>query len=162
MTGRPSTYNREIADEILLLISMGKSLRSICKSDDRFPPQTTFRQWVLDDVDGLSARSARAYRHGYDAIAEETIEIADDASNDWMADNDPDNPGYKLNGEAVQRAKVRIDTRLRLLGKWDAKRYGDKVHQEVTGPDGAPLCPIDVGALSSEAIREILSARTKP
>jgi hypothetical protein len=27
----------------------------------------------------------------------------------------------------VQRAKLRIDTRLKLLSKWDPKRYGEKL-----------------------------------
>jgi hypothetical protein len=28
---------------------------------------------------------------------------------------------------------------LRLIGKWNAKAYGDKVQQEVSGPDGGAL-----------------------
>ena len=35
----------------------------------------------------------------------------------------------------IQRAKLRIDTRLKLLSKWDPKRYGDKldINANVTG-----------------------------
>ena len=32
-----------------------------------------------------------------------------------------------------------IDTRLRLIGKWNPKAYGDKIVAEHTGPDGKPL-----------------------
>jgi len=148
MAGRPSTYDREIADEILARIAKGESLRSICKSDPKFPPDSTFRQWIIDDVDGIAARSARAYEHGHDAIAEETLEIADDASNDWMESNDPDNPGYRFNGEHVQRAKLRIDTRLRLLGKWAPKKYGDKL--EVGGKLGLSLEQLVQSSMTSE------------
>jgi hypothetical protein len=34
---------------------------------------------------------------------------------------------------------LRIETRLKLLAKWDPKRYGERLHSEVTGVDGGPL-----------------------
>jgi hypothetical protein len=119
-TGRPHTYTREAADTILAKIAEGKSLASICKEDPNLPPASTFRSWVIDDVDGLSARSARAYSIGHDAIADECIQIADEP------------PGINpmtgaIDGGDVQHKRVRIDSRLRLLGKWAPKKYGDKL-----------------------------------
>ena len=67
-----------------------------------------------------------------DALAEETLEIADDGKNDWMLDNDPDNPGYKLNGEHVQRSRLRVDARKWFASKVAPKKYGEKVEQTVT------------------------------
>jgi hypothetical protein len=119
-TGRPHTYTREAADTILAKIAEGKSLASICKEDPNLPPASTFRSWVIDDVDGLSARSARAYSIGHDAIADECIQIADEP------------PGINpmtgaTDGGDVQHKRLRIDSRLRLLGKWAPKKYGDKL-----------------------------------
>jgi hypothetical protein len=41
----------------------------------------------------------------------------------------------------VQRDKLIIETDLKLLAKWNPKKYGDKVNVEATGKDGAPLIP---------------------
>lgn len=117
--GKPSTYNRAVADKVLEGIKQGKSLASLCKADN-MPASSTFRTWVADDVDGLSARSARAYEVGCDAIADQCIEIADE---------EPDThpiTGAK-DSASVQHRRLRIDTRLRLLGKWAPKRYGDRL-----------------------------------
>lgn len=126
--GRPSTYTQEVAEAICARIAEGESLASICR-DDGMPPASTVRGWVTDDVDGFAARSARAYATGYDAIAESCIEIADDGTNDWMERKNSQGVviGWEVNGEHIQRSRIRIDTRLRLLGKWAPKRYGDKV-----------------------------------
>lgn len=118
-TGRPSIYDKAVVDTILEKIRQGESLASICKADN-MPASSTFRTWVADDVDGLSARSARAYEVGYDAIADQCVEIADE---------EPDiHPitGAK-DSASVQHKRLRIDTRLRLLGKWAPKKYGDKL-----------------------------------
>ena len=45
--------------------------------------------------------------------------------------------GYRLNGEHIQRSRLRIETRMRLLGKWLPKVYGDKM--ALTDGDGKPL-----------------------
>ena len=52
----------------------------------------------------------------------------------WIDERAGDDEGAaraKANGEQVQRSRLRIDTRLRLLGKWLPKVYGDKV--DLTG-----------------------------
>jgi hypothetical protein len=82
--------------------------------------------WMAADPD-LSAHIARARDLGYEAIAEETLSIADDASNDYMDRQVGDRTVRVLDGEHVQRSKLRIETRLKLLAKWNPKKYGDKV-----------------------------------
>jgi hypothetical protein len=56
-------------------------------------------------------------------MAEDCLRIADDAVNDWMETEH----GPRLNGEHVQRSKLRIETRLKLLAKWNPKKYGEKL-----------------------------------
>ncbi len=74
------------------------------------------------------AREAQA-----DFLAEDTIEIADNATNDWMATNDPENPGYTLNGEHVQRSRLRVDARKWFASKVAPKKYGEKIGLEHSG-----------------------------
>ena len=96
--------------------------------------------WIADKAD-FASRIARARELGEDAIAQECVDIADNAANDWMErlDKDGAGVGWQLNGDHVQRSKLRIETRLKLLAKWNPKKYGDKVQQEHSGPDGGAI-----------------------
>ena len=38
--------------------------------------------------------------------------------------------GPRVNAEHIQRSKLRIETRLKLLAKWNPKKYGDKLALE--------------------------------
>jgi len=66
-------------------------------------------------------------------MADEVMEIADDGTNDWIESNDPDNPGYRFNGEHYQRSRLRVDTRKWMLAKALPKIYGDKTQVDVQG-----------------------------
>ena len=90
------------------------------------PAVRTVTDWTEQRPD-VAASIARARQIGFDAIAAATLEIADDARNDWMERlGDDEAPiGYQINGEHIQRSRLRVDTRLKLLAKWDPKRYGD-------------------------------------
>lgn len=94
------------------------------------PSRQAVYDWMKDNED-LSLRFARARDVGFDAIAEETLDIADDSRNDWIQRNigDEENPILieQVNTEHIQRSKLRIETRLKLLAKWDPRRYGEKL-----------------------------------
>ena len=47
--------------------------------------------------------------------------------------------GDRANTEWISRSKLRVETRLKLLAKWDPKRYGDKITQEHVGADGGGI-----------------------
>ncbi len=119
--------------EICEWIAQGKTLRDYCRQDGK-PSYGTVYDW-LEDNETFSSRFARARELGHDVIAEECLQIAEDGSNDWVEGKF----GPQLNGEHVQRSKLRVDTRLKLLAKWNPKKYGDKVEQFISGPDGRPL-----------------------
>jgi hypothetical protein len=84
---------------------------------------------------------ARAKEESADAFAEEILEIADDGRNDWMErhgeKNEDGEPvkGWAVNGEHIQRSRVRIDTRKWLASKLKPKKYGDRV--DLTNSDGS-------------------------
>ncbi len=129
---RPSDYTSELAEAICLRLAEGESLRSICR-DDVMPDKATVLRWIARH-DLFRDQYVRAKEQGAEALAEEMFEIADDGSNDWMEqlDNEGAAVGYKLNGEHVQRSKLRIDTRKWYLSKILPKKYGDRIQQDVT------------------------------
>lgn len=139
--GRPCEYTREIGDRICEALSMCGSLRAVCR-EEWAPDRGTVMRWVVDDIDGFAARYARAKSMGIDEFVEETLEIADDGSNDWMRSNKPDAEGYALNGEHVQRSKVRIETRRWLAERLEPKKYGVKAGLDLTSSDGS-MTPVD-------------------
>lgn len=137
--GRPSLYTGDLALEICKRLSEGRTLRDVCRDGD-MPQESTVRHWATEDREGFFAQYAKAREVGYQAMADETLEICDDGSNDWLErQDDDDKRTYVLNGEHVQRSRLRVDTRKWLLSKALPKIYGDKVTQEHTGPNGGPV-----------------------
>ncbi len=106
MTGRPSTYSQEIADEVCRRLAGGESLRAICR-DEGIPDESTVRLWALDDRDGFAAQYARA-REVQFSHSRRLLEIADDGRNDWMQRRGKDERGgWELNGEHIQRSRAK-------------------------------------------------------
>jgi hypothetical protein len=124
--GRPSTFTQAVGDEICRRLSEGEALTAICQ-DPEMPPKTTVLGWVQADIQGFSIPYARARHIGVECLAEELLQISDDGRNDWMASTDPENPGYRFNGEHVQRSRLRSDNRKWLLSKLIPTVYGDKL-----------------------------------
>ena len=124
--GRPSKFTEEIASEIVSRIATGEPLRQIAR-DDHMPHWTEIYDWMERDKQ-FSLRIAHARERGEEAIAQECMEIADNAKNDWMEKQGKDGADlYQLNGEHIQRSKLRIETRLKLLAKWNPRKWGEKL-----------------------------------
>ena len=138
LMGRPTAYSVEMGQAILSRLAEGESLRAICRSED-MPARSTVYAWVMDDVDGFSGQYARAREMQAHSLADDQVDIADNGSNDWMERNDPDNPGWQANGEHLQRSRLRFDARKWAASKILPKVYSDRIQQEVTGADGAPV-----------------------
>lgn len=135
-------FSQAIADAICERISQGEPLAQICR-DDGMPTDQTVRVWMGAD-EAFSFAIARAREAGFDVIAETCLEIADNSRNDYMekVSKDGETGDSAFNAEHVQRSKLRIETRLKLLSKWDPKRYGDK--QTIDINDVTPLTPEQV------------------
>lgn len=134
---RPCEFTQEVADEICERIADGESLRSIC-SEDRMPNKSTVFKW-LGAFSAFSDQYARARETQADTLFDEVLLIADDGRNDWMERNGAESPGWQLNGEHLQRSRLRVDARKWMAGKLRPKKYGEKITQEHTGEDGGPL-----------------------
>ncbi len=123
--GRPSLCTPEITAKICDRLAKGETLVQICR--DEGIDYSTVRRWE-NDKEEFRALSMRAREIGCHAIADDCISIADDGTNDYMETRGPDGEtAYKLNGENVQRSRLRIETRMRLLGKWLPKVYGERM-----------------------------------
>ncbi len=129
----PEPVPQDKAEEIIAWVSNGKTLRDYCRQDDA-PGFSTVYDWLAKDNE-FALRFARARETGHDVIAEECLAIADDSSDD--VDQTPTGP--RANSEFIQRSKIRIETRLKLLSKWNPKKYGDKITNEMTGADGGAI-----------------------
>ena len=135
--GRPALYTPELAAEVCRRISEGESLRGVCR-DESMPCTATVLKWARD-IPEFAEQYAKAREALLEHWAEEITEIADDGSNDWMERHEKDNVGYAANGEHINRSRLRVDTRKWLLSKLAAKKYGDRVSAELSGPGGGPI-----------------------
>lgn len=132
-TGAP--HHTELKNEICARIANGETLRSICREPGK-PNFSTVYDWMDLDFD-FAQRFARAREDGHDAIASDCLAIADDSGAEIVFD--PETGRLKVDGEVVQRAKLRIDTRLKLLAKWNPKKYGESTQVKHADADGGKL-----------------------
>ena len=132
--GRPSSYSEKIVTELCRRIADGESLRKVCEASD-MPAKSTVLGWLSDGKHGeFSDQYTRAREIQADALFDEALEIADNASGDWIETED----GKRvLDHEHVQRSRLRVDTRKWAAGKLAPKRYGDKIQH--TGDGGGPI-----------------------
>ena len=133
-SGRPSDYSEEIADEICERLSDGESLRKICLSDN-MPSKTSVFRW-LHSNSVFRDQYARAREAQADSMADDIIDIADDSMFDTYID---ENGLEKTNHDVIARSRLRVDARKWIASKLKPKVYGEKIHQELTGKDGAPV-----------------------
>lgn len=125
--GRPTRFSEKVLADICAELAKGTPMAVICRAE-KMPAVRTVSDWVAMDKK-VSASIARAREEGFDALAAECLEIADETSHDTISDDFGDKPNH----EWITRSRLRIDTRLKLLSKWDPKRYGDKLDLEVKG-----------------------------
>lgn len=129
--GRQSTFTQAAAAEICKRLSKGEPLAVICR-DEHMPGLRTVSDWRAVNAD-FAAAIAGAREDGFDQIAADCLAIADETAHDTIIGESGERP----NTEWITRSKLRIETRLKLLAKWDPKRYGDKMQH--TGDGGGPI-----------------------
>ena len=118
---------RIILDKIYNAMCCGISVRSYLR-DNKIVDRATFKDWVKE-TDDENARYARALECYYEEVADEIIDIADDASGDIKTNKDGEE---YLNSEFVQRSKLRVGTRQWILERRDL-RFGAKIDMTTKG-----------------------------
>jgi hypothetical protein len=135
--GRPNTYTDAAAEEIVERLSNGEPLRQICR-DEHMPPWRTVYGWI-DADEQFSARIARAREIGEEAIFQDALRIADTPL--MGEETEESENGLKIKrSDMLGHRKLQIDTRLKLLAKWNPRKYGEKL--EVGGAGGGPMMVI--------------------
>ena len=120
---RPSDYCQEIADVICERLMGGESLRAIARDPD-MPDKVTVLRWLAKH---------ESFRTQYAHAREMQAENEFDDMEELAATATP---------ETVQVVKLQVDTRKWVLARKAPKKYGDRVWQEITGANGAPLVPV--------------------
>ena len=90
-------------------ISNGKTLREWCRQDGKPVFQAVY-DW-MDKDEEFARRIARAREDGHDVIAEQCMILSD------LEPTDQVQVGWR---------RLQIETRLKLLAKWNPKKYGDR------------------------------------
>lgn len=138
--GRPSRYSREIADEICRRLAQGESLRGICR-DAHMPENNTVVNWAMTNKNGFFEQYAQARELQAWTYADEIMDIADDARNDYMEREVGEGALQVVaNMEHIQRSRLRIDTRKWWVSKVLPRTFGDRL------PTAAPMTSVTVNA----------------
>ena len=141
--GSRSKFNQALLDRICARLSEGIPLTQICRYEGNLSPRTV-RDWESKNHD-VAAAIARARADGEYALAESCLEIADTPQEGEEVEVDKDGNVIKVKrGDMLGHRKLQIDTRLKLLAKFNPKRWGERLTQEVSGPDGGPLESVTV------------------
>jgi hypothetical protein len=109
-------YTREFADEVCRRLAEGASLREICRENN--VPESSFREWVRNDRDGIAARYQTARVLQVEAWSDLILEISNREDLD------------------AQEKRVRIDSLKWLMSRIVPKKWGDRllVAGEVDSP----------------------------
>ena len=136
-TGRPSGYSEAIAERICTELALGRSLVTICNSQDMPARQTVFR-W-LDQNTEFRDRYARAREIQADTFADEIVDLAD-------------------NAEDANLARIQIDARKWAAAKQRPSKYSERVVSELMGKGGGP---IETQGVQEFHITDAMAARLK-
>lgn len=119
-TGRPSNFTEALADRIFDRLGDGASLSEVCQ-DEAMPHRSTVYRWLAQN-EAFRRQYAVACELRAEGMGDAILNIADTAS-----------------PEDTQRARLMVDTRKWLMVKLAPKKYGDKIANEISGPNGGPV-----------------------
>ena len=148
--GDKPTFDREkVVSEICARLAVGEPMTQICRSPGMPDPSSV---WLWSEADPQIAQAiTRARAAGFDAIAEDTLAIAEGR-----------NP-VKVEGDVpAQRDKLRIHTRMQLLAKWDPKRYGDNVQVRHANAEGDGDASVTVKSALLDGLQSAMAKGKKP
>lgn len=165
-------FTIEKAKRVLDAISEGTTVTGIAKKLG-FPRKYIYQwqgeqegrkfKWGGQEQD-FKGHFARAKEMGFDAIADEAMDIADDFELVTVEETTESEKGFyrkKKCLDTTEQRKLRIWTRLQLLAKW-SNRYSDKQKVELTGKDGGAIQSETkvVESMSTEELMRIAQMQT--
>lgn len=153
--GRPALYSLELGERLCGELATGVSMKTACLPDD-MPSAATVFGWMRKHPEFLEMYT-RAKQEAADALVEEMLDISDDGTNDWMETHDKDgnDTGYKVNGEHVQRSRLRVETRKWIAAKLKPKKYGEKVDVSHGVQEGNPIMEL-MGQMAGKVLKPVI------
>src|SRR5690349_8818057 len=147
LRGADRKYDRaKLVPKICARLATGEPMAVICR--DLKVPVRTVNDWRKADRT-IAAQFDDARDLGYDAIAHDALVIADTPQVGMIEKLElvkAKNGRSKLvvterrNEDMLGHRKLQVETRLKLLAKWDPRRYGDRV-QHANDPDNPLPAP---------------------
>jgi Bacteriophage Sf6, terminase small subunit-like len=132
--GRKSKYSRLLARKICNQIAAGETLSSIC-SDPEMPCRSTVYRWLQSD-EKFDCEYAMARKAQTDALADSIVDIADQA---------------ELGRDELAKAKLRIDARKWLVGRFSSERTAldDVENVQVAGETSPPQLTVQISGIAT-------------
>lgn len=135
-------YSEELVDQIVQHLLNGATMTSISEMEG-MPDRMTMFRWGKKHPE-LRQEILQAILWGVVTDLPEVKAIADDGRNDWMEKFSEEGEllGYRVNGEAIQRSTLRVNTRLRMAETTISRlavMMGIGVVGGVPGQDGMQL-----------------------
>lgn len=131
--GRPTKYTPELGDRVCDLIATSSLGLKHLLTDETLPCQATVYNWKRNHPEFLE-KYLRAREDQADYMVDETIEIADDGTNDFMTIVKGDKSYEMENKEVTSRSKLRVYARQWAASKLKPKKYGNKMEFESPTP----------------------------
>ncbi len=132
--GRPAKFTQELADLICERLANGESLRAIC-TDEALPSRVTVIMWKNTNEEFFN-QYARARDDQAELYADDIIDISDTPVVAEKVTTKADGSEEIVTGDAVDRSRLRVDSRKWLLSKLRPGTYGDKLQHANAAGDG--------------------------
>ena len=127
-------YDRSaLVPEICGRLAQGTPLAVICR--DIGISRCTVNLWRAEDEE-IAAQFDLARDEGFDVLAAECLQIAD-TPQEGVEIVERGGKKETHHGDMLGHRKLRIETRLKLLAKWDPRRYGEKQSIDLRSSDGS-------------------------
>lgn len=128
--GRPTLYNDVLLDQIVERLAGGEPMAQICR-DEGMPTARTVRNWMNTRGESVFSAIAGAREDGEDWLAAECLLIADTPRLGIVEKHEMVEGQMVLTERKAEdmlgHRRLQIETRLKLLAKWNPKKYGEKL-----------------------------------
>lgn len=140
---KPIDYTPELGARICELISNSQvGLRVILAQNTDLPAQSTIYKWRLDFPE-----FAKMYETARECQAELWLEDCLDIADDTAHDTIETEAGERANTEWINRSRLRVDTRLKIIEKMAPRKFGPKADLNLSGGLSVIFSSEDKGVL---------------
>lgn len=129
--GRPAQYDWDaVFNEVCDWLASGRTVLDYSRQEGKPSDVAIYQRAAADEE--IGSRITRARAQGADRIAEGALDIADTPQVGVTITVDKDGE-KRVTEDMLGHRKLQVETRLKLLAKWNSGRYGDKSQVEHSG-----------------------------